>query len=200
MKISDNLEKLLPFGYLFLIVMGILKDSIQFYQFGINILKFSTIMDILMSPIAYLTSNPITLIAVISLFISHYYLPKFLLKYNQSAFVKKMFELKSVDGFTIEEKKSYYNTIAIKTLAVVLMSFFIGTGMAAGYFTSQHIEKRTLDYNYKINFNDEEPQEVSLIGTNSLYYFYVIKGQKHINIAPIGSIKNVELVYKTANQ
>lgn len=72
--------------------------------------------------------------------------------------------------------------------------------MAGGYFTSQHIENETLNYNYKVSFNDEESKQVSLIGTNSLYYFYVIKGQKHINIAPIGSVKNVELIYKTTNQ
>lgn len=200
MKISDDLEKLLPFGYLFLIIMGILKDSIQYYQYGINILKFSTIMDILISPIAYLTSNPITLIAVISLFIIHYYLPKFLLKHNQNSLIQKMFELKPVEELTLAEKKSYFNSIAIKTLALVLLSFFIGTGMAGGYFTSKHIEDQTLNYNYKVSFNDEESKQVSLIGTNSLYYFYVIKGQKHINIAPIGSIKNVELIYKTTNQ
>lgn len=108
MKISDDLEKLLPFGYLFLIIMGILKDSIQYYQYGINILKFSTIMDILISPIAYLTSNPITLIAVISLFISHYYLPKFLLKHDQNTFIQRMFELKSVETLTLAEKKKLF--------------------------------------------------------------------------------------------
>lgn len=200
MKISGDIEKLLPLGYVFLIMMGILKDSIYYYQLGINILKFSTITDILMSPIAYLTSNPIVLFAVISLFISHYYLPKFLLKNNQKPYVQKMFELKSVEGFSLEEKTSYYNSIALRTLAVVLLSFFLGTGIADGYYTSDRIEKQSLDYNYKINFNDEEPQEVSLLGTNSLYYFYVAIGQKHIKIAPISSVKSVELMYKTANR
>ncbi|MBZ4035036.1 hypothetical protein K6T82_09680 [Flavobacterium sp. 17A] len=200
MKISGDIEKLLPFGYLFLILMGMLKDSIYYYQLGINILKFSTITDILMSPIAYLTTNPIVLFAVISLFISHYYLPKFLLKNNQKPYVQKMFELKSVEGFSLEEKTSYYNNIALRTLAAVLLSFYLGTGIADGYFTSERIEKQSLDYNYKINFNDDEPQEVSLLGTSSLYYFYVAIGQKHLKIAPISSVKNIELMYKTANR
>jgi hypothetical protein len=46
MTISENTQKLLPFGYLYLVVMGILKESIYYYQIGINILKYSTIMDI----------------------------------------------------------------------------------------------------------------------------------------------------------
>ncbi|MBB4804052.1 hypothetical protein HNP37_004132 [Flavobacterium nitrogenifigens] len=200
MKISEDLEKLLPFGYLFLIVMGILKDSIQYYQLGINILKFSTIVDVLMSPLVYITSNPIILITIILLFASHFYLPKFLLENKNKITVQKMFDLKSDEELTLEQKKSYYNQIAIRTLAVILLSFFMGTGVASGYFTSQRIAKGKLDYNYQLNFNDGDPEEVNLVGTNSLYYFYVAKGQKHIKIAPIGSIKNVELLYTTASK
>ena len=91
MKISDDLEKLLPFGYLFLIMMGILKDSIYYYQFGINILRYSTIMDVLISPIAEFTSNPIILGAIIILFVIHFYLPSFLAKYKNVAYVKRSF-------------------------------------------------------------------------------------------------------------
>lgn len=200
MKISEDLEKLLPFGYLFLIVMGILKDSIQYYQLGINILKFSTIVDVLMSPLVYITSHPVILITVFLLFVSHLYLPKFLSENKDKKTVQKMFDLKPDEGLTLEQKKSYYNQITIRTLAVILLSFFMGTGMASGYFTSQRIAKGKLDYNYKLNFNDEGSEEVNLVGTNSLYYFYVAKGQNHIKIAPIGSVKNVELLYSTSSK
>ncbi|WP_289659902.1 hypothetical protein [Flavobacterium panacagri] len=200
MKISDDLEKLLPFGYLFLILMGMLKDSIYYYQLGINILKFSTITDILISPIVYITSHPIILITIFLLFASHLYLPKFLSKNKDKKSIQKTFDLKPDEELTIEERKSYYNQIAIKTLAVILLSFFMGTGLASGYITSQRITKGALDYNYKLNFNDEKPQEVNLLGTNSLYCFYVEKGQRHIKIAPIGSIKNIELLYATSSK
>jgi len=125
MKISDDLEKLLPFGYLFLILMGILKDSIYYYQFGINILRYSTIMDVLISPIAEFTSNPIILGAIILLFIIHFYLPKFLAKNKDKVFVKRSFELKSTDELSTEETKIYYNGIAKKSLIGFLLSFFL---------------------------------------------------------------------------
>lgn len=51
MKSIEKLQNLIPLGYLFLVVMGILKESVYFYQLKINILKYSTIMDILISPI-----------------------------------------------------------------------------------------------------------------------------------------------------
>lgn len=124
MKFSDDIEKLLPLGYIFLVIMGILKDSFFYYQLGINILKYSTIMDILMSPIAEFTSNPIILTAIILLFGFHYYLPSLLLKYNNIRLVQKAFELKSTEGLSINETKSYFNSIAIKSLAIFFMLFF----------------------------------------------------------------------------
>lgn len=193
MKFSDDIEKLLPLGYIFLVIMGILKDSFFYYQLGINILKYSTIMDILMSPIAEFTSNPIILTAIILLFGLHYYLPSLLLKYNNIRFVQKAFELKSTEGLSINETKSYFNSIAIKSLAIFLCSFFLGYGVAGGYFTSKKIKNDTIKYNYKLNYNSGESEEIYLINTNSLYYFYISKGSKTIEIAPLASIKNIEL-------
>ncbi|UPZ14621.1 hypothetical protein [Flavobacterium humidisoli] len=194
MKISDDLEKLLPFGYLFLIVMGILKDSIYYYQFGINILRYSTIMDVLISPIAEFTSNPIILGAIIILFLMHYYLPSFLAKNKDLAFVKKSFELKSTDALSPEETKSYYNGIAIKSLVIFLLSFFLGYGMAGGYFTKKKLKENKLDYSYQMDFNEGESKNVFVIGNNSLYYFYFVKGDKKVKITPLAAIKNIELV------
>ncbi|MCM0667282.1 hypothetical protein [Flavobacterium tyrosinilyticum] len=194
MKISDNLEKLLPFGYLFLIVMGILKDSIYYYQFGINILRYSTIMDVLISPIAEFTSNPIILGAIIILFLVHFYLPSFLAKNKDLAFVKRSFELKSTDALSPEETKSYYNGIAIKSLILFLLSFFLGYGMAGGYFTKKKLKENKLDYSYQMDFNEGESKNVFVIGNNSLYYFYFVKGDKKVKITPLAAIKNIELV------
>src|SRR4051812_31400852 len=122
MKFSDDIQKLLPLGYLFLVIMGILKESFFYYQLGINILKYSAIMDILISPIAEFTSNPIILMAILFLFVSHYYLPSILLKYSNVKFVQKAFELKSTQGLSITETKNYFIGIALKSLAIVLCS------------------------------------------------------------------------------
>ncbi|AWK06091.1 hypothetical protein HYN56_18405 [Flavobacterium crocinum] len=194
MKISDDLEKLLPFGYLFLILMGILKDSIYYYQFGINILRYSTIMDVLISPIAEFTSNPIILGAIITLFVLHFYLPRYLAKNKDKQFVKRSFELKSTDELSEAETKSYYNGIAIKSLVIFLLSFFLGYGLAGGYFGTKKLKENRLEYSYKLDFNEGESKNVFLIGNNSLYYFYFVKGDKKVKITPLASIKNIELI------
>ncbi|MBC5837492.1 hypothetical protein [Flavobacterium muglaense] len=80
MKYNEIIQKILPFGYIYLVVLGIMKESIYYYQIGINILKYSNIMDILISPIADLTSNPIILIGffifISLLFLTSIYISK----------------------------------------------------------------------------------------------------------------------------
>ncbi|MFD1605002.1 hypothetical protein ACFSJW_00250 [Flavobacterium artemisiae] len=196
MNFSVDIEKLLPLGYLYLVVLGILKESLYYYQFGINILNYSSIMDILISPIAYITSSPIILVTIIGMFVYHYYLPRILLKHNQNKFLQKMLELKSIEGLSTEQAKKYYNEVALKTLAMTLLSFFIGTGIAGGYFTNERIAANKLKYDHTIYFSDDQSRQVSILGTNSMYYFYIAKGQKNIEITPIGSIKNVEVLTK----
>ena len=39
-----------------------------------------------------------------------------------------------------------------------------------------------------------ESEEVHLVDNNSIYYFYFSKGNKNIKIAPIGTVKNLEII------
>lgn len=196
MKYSEEIQKLLPLGYIYLVILGILKESIFYYQLGINILKYSTIMDILISPIAEFTSNPITLCFIVALFLFHFYLPKIFLKYKDNKKVQKKFDLKSTEGLSEQETKNYYMYASFKIFAVILLSFFIGTGLAGGYDNMRRIKNNKVDYNYTLNYNSGESEQIYLISTNSIYYFYVQKGNKTIKIAPIASIKNIEKTLK----
>lgn len=195
MKSIDKLQTLLPLGYLFLVTLGIIKESVFFHQIGINILEYSSIMDILISPIATLTSNPVVLVAIVIIFVSHYYLPSFLEKNSHKKWVEKGFELKNIKEQSSEKDvlKNYFINITMKILSIVLLSFFLGFGVAGGRFTSKKIKSNKLDYNYKLNYNTGESEDVYRIGSNSVYYFYVAKGNPAVKITPVSAIKSIEL-------
>lgn len=196
MKNIDKVQNLLPLGYLFLIILGITKESIFYYQIGINIIKYSSIMDILISPIAAMMSHPIFLASIALTFIFFYNLPQILLKNEKKKWLYKMFGVKNdnneLDLLSEDEKQNYFITISIKFLSVFLISFFLGYGFADGKVLSEKIKKNKLEYKYKMNFGDES-ENVYIIGSNTAYYFYLTEGNPNIKIAPIGSVKNLEL-------
>ena len=194
MKFTENLQKLLPFGYLFLVVLGIIKESVFYHLIGINILKYSNIMDILISPIADLTSHLIVLFGFI-IFFSVLSLTIFILSKNhKKEWVRKIVgSKKSLTEFTEDEVKSYFGKIFIVMFAIGLLSFFLGIGIGNGRKVSEKISNNHLKYDHKLTFNTNETKEVYLIGSNSTNYFYVEKGNKNVKISPVGAIKTIEL-------
>ena len=199
MKLTENLQKLLPFGYLFLVVLGIVKESIFYYQFGINILKYSSIMDILISPIADLTSHPLILVAFIIFIIFLYTVLIYLSKNYQKEWVRKLVgskkPLKDVD---LEEVQQYFGRAFVLMFAFGLLSFFLGIGLGSGKAIAEKISEKNLKYSYIFTYSaNNESKEVFLIGSNSSNFFYVEKGNFNVRIASVSSIKNIELINKS---
>ncbi|MEN2403110.1 hypothetical protein GKZ90_0025205 [Flavobacterium sp. MC2016-06] len=193
MKLPENLEKLLPLGYLFLVVLGIFKETIFYYPFNINILKYSSIMDILISPIATITESPIVLGAVIVLILISFAFFKFLSTQNQKKWVQKMSGIQNRDQMDQEALTNHFLSFITVFLTVSLFSFFIGTGFGQRKKLQQRISQNKLKFESKLNYNSGESEQVYLISSNSLYYFYIKKGEEFIKIAPIGAIKNIQL-------
>jgi hypothetical protein len=191
MKYTDRLEKLLPFGYLYLVVIGLLKESVFHYMLGINILKYSTIMDILISPIATITSHPLFLFGIIGFGFLMFGYAMLLKKNRHKAWVQKSLKLKP--DYTKEEADSIFREHAINFIAFGLLSFFLGVGIGNGTIVAQKIKTGQIVYGNKLNYNSGESEEVYMINTNSVYYFYLAKGSKTVKIAPLGAIKSLEL-------
>jgi hypothetical protein len=205
MKNIDKLQNLLPLGYLFLIILGITRDSIFYYQLGINIIRYSSIMDILISPIAAVTSHPVFFITILALFVFFFKLPKILLQNEDKKWLHNLFGSKNTDFFSnnnsnqSEEsieivKINYYNTISIEFLSVFLIAIFLGYGLADGRHISDQIKNNKLSYNYRLNYSDDKSENVYIIGSNTAYYFYTTKGSSSIKIAPVNSIRNLEMI------
>ena len=78
-------------------------------------------------------------------------------------------------------------------MAVFLLSFFLGFGWCSGAKIAKKIKSNQLEFLSILKFNTGEKQQIYLIGSNSLYYFYVTKENKNVKIAPITAIKEIEL-------
>ena len=191
---NEHIQRLLPFGYIYLVIMGIIKESIFYYQLDINILKFSSIMDILISPIAEITAHPFLLIFFILLIFLLYGFKQYSLKHPEKKIIKKYHKIKETDNLTNEEFTKKINQNLIGFFFVMLICFFLGFGIGGGNFLSKRIKNGDLKfekYGQTLTFNSGEKKEIYLINTNSLYYFYVVKGQKSIEISPINTIQSI---------
>ncbi|MCP2027712.1 hypothetical protein L1276_002872 [Flavobacterium sp. HSC-32F16] len=198
MKNIDKVQSWLPLGYLFLIILGITKDGIFYYQLGINIIRYSSIMDILISPIAAVTSHPVFFITILVLFVFFYKLPQILVNNEDKKWIHKMFGMESdnpnFDQLSDDDRKVYYTDNSISFLSFFLVCVFLGYGFADGRSISNKIKNNKLTYDYKLNYNDKESENAYIIGSNTAYFFYLTQENPNIRIVPVASVKNLELI------
>lgn len=193
MKFSAGIQKILPFGYLFLVALGILKESLFYYQIGINILHYSTVMDVLISPVADLTAHPAVLIGVLVLILYSYFFPVLMVRWQHKPWGRILLGMKQQENLTGAQLTEKLTNLFATLMGVTMFTFFLGIGYGEGKKQAAHIKSGSVKYDRTLNFNSGETERVSIIGSNSIYYFYLNKGSKVIKIAPVGTIKSIEL-------
>lgn len=195
MKYLEKIQSLLPLGYLYLIILGLLKESILFHHLGINILKYSSITDILISPISDMVSNPRLIIVIISFCIFFFFVQFLLVKNSHKNWAQKILGQNRFNENT--SKKEIQKAIFpffVLIIAVELLAVFVGLGVGKGDRLSKAIVRNDFSCNYKVNFSSGKSEDLYVFDLNSSYYFYVAKGSKHIKIAPVGTISSLELI------
>lgn len=199
MKYLEKIQGLLPLGYLYLILLGLLKEGILYHQLGINIIDYSSITDILLSPIAEMTSGPTLIIVTIVIIIIFFIIQTIIVQNSHKAWAKKFLgENRFSNESTKKEiQKTIFPVFAL-LMAFELLTVFIGMGIGQGTRVVNKIKNNELHYDYKVTYASGKSEDIYVIDRNSSYYFYLTKGSKNIKIAPVGTISNLELL-KTIN-
>ncbi len=173
-------------------MLGVLQEGVYYYQIGINILRYSTILDILISPIATLTDFPLLFLFLIVLFIPLYLLPSFLSNRSDKNWVQALAAQKNKVERSKEDIGNYFRNLSVIFYAFLLLSFFLGFGLGAGAGLAERMTNDNIVYNHKLTFMSGESESIYLINTNTMYHFYLVKGNKAIKISPLSAIKNIE--------
>ncbi|WP_298422669.1 hypothetical protein [uncultured Kordia sp.] len=186
-----SFQEILSVGYIYLIAIGILSETFYYKQIGVNILSYSGILDVLMSPIAKLTSSITTLIVFFVVLFLVFQLPRFLVKKRAKNWFQKSFKLD--ENATNAQVESSLLKTFLFLLSVSLFGFFIGTGIGQGFKLADKIENDEIKYTDHVTFIDGEKINVRIVGVNSSYLFYLKKDNKTVQIAPIGGVvKSIE--------
>ena len=179
-----TLQEYLSLGYVYLIILGVVHDIIYYKFFGIDIMVYSTILDVLLTPINILTRNGKVFVIFILIFIGlYYYFTKFVPAYNNRQLIKKGQQPKVVSP---EDQRN--GTIILMLSAIFFM--FIGSGIGRGQKIAEQVATGEIPLSHRINFSTGAEAEVAIIGQNNAYIFYVGKDDTEVTIAPMWSNVN----------
>ncbi|PCJ46357.1 MAG: hypothetical protein COA74_13915 [Gammaproteobacteria bacterium] len=187
---SWTIQDYLSFGYLYLLFIGITTDSIYYGLVGINIISYSSVLDVLLSPIIRLTDNLIFPAAIIVVpLVMHWYVKLIRL-------IDKKIQAKK--GNTDKKPSSKLISLDSKALPVLFVAFgiffiFMGYGVGGGMNIKGKLKSGIIVPDNRIIFQDGEVSEVKVIGNNSEYIFYIQKKSNVVSVSPIKeNIKSIE--------
>jgi hypothetical protein len=180
-------------GYVYLLVLGITSDSVLYGILGVNIINFSTVLDILLSPVIYLTKG--IAFAVVILVIPA--LLVFQINNKQRKLQKELDATQTSQREALSKQIQTLKTSKLLLPAMIILSAYVGYAVGYGIATKNSLNKGEVKTNYEITFTDGETAEVRLVGHNSQYIFYAMEGKKELTISPIqGNVKRMDKLRK----
>ncbi|BDS11610.1 hypothetical protein [Aureispira anguillae] len=194
-----NLQELISIGYLSLLVFGIIRESITYGILGINIMYYSSVLDILLSPIIILTTDLAIAVFVVVIPILFYWILRQIGKFHHKHKTKEWYK-KRIDVAGMEESFGNKNSLPILLVFMthgLLLGIFLSDAVIGGYALQKKIANKEQKMSHQITFMDKEKLKVKIIGQNSQYLFYILDQQTEISISPIqGNIKRIEQLKK----
>ena len=175
---ETNIGNYLTFGYLYLMVLGVLSQAIQFKLWGINIIAYSEILDVILSPISQLVEFPIIIAIFIPIFLTMFLMLRLLDRRN----------LKKNPDMSEEEKQAsakQFKYGLIFLFAFLLLGLFIGFNMGSGEKGRERLQTSDLKIEHRLTFADGHTEEVWLAGHNINFIFYAKAGDKTLTVSPI---------------
>lgn len=191
---DSSLQDFLSIGYIFLLVLGILKDTVYYWFIDVHILAYSSVLDVLLSPIIFLTQSVITVIVTIAMVWGLYWHIKHGAsvheKYRTKWWYRKFTNVEKLDQKYAQPQK--INQL-IRLTAITFICFYFGAAIGGGAKVSKNLKNGTLESDHELTFQDKRVEKVKLIGQNSQYVFYVLEGSGRVSISPIqGNVTKFE--------
>ena len=197
---SDNkepskrgIQDYLSLGYLYLVVVGITLDAIFYGILGINIIHYSSILDVLLSPIAFFTSSIKILPMIGGMILLLYGIGRFNKRYHEKNRTKEWY-IKKYDVADWDKRYAKKESVdaMFNNFGIFFLTMFVTYSTLRGYNLKNKITNKEFKLNKRITFQNDSIVEVKFIGMNSQYVFYLLETDSIITASPIqGSIKGI---------
>lgn len=193
-----GIQDYLSIGYVFLLILGVLHQTIYYKFLGVNIFEYSTILDVLISPVSVITGDLKLLIGLSLCVVLAIIYAKLLPKYYNWLSKKEKYQSgkkKAKLDKALNTFKSGSKQLVFVMIALYIIGAFIGFGVGRGGKTKKLIESGDFKITHQITFNDGESHNIRMLGKNSVNIIYVKEEQTEVLISPIeGNIKTIKKI------
>ena len=189
---SWQFQDYLSFGYLYLLLVGIVSDSIYYGMVGINIISYSTILDVLLSPVVRLTDNILLPVFIILLPVLGYFYTRLMMFIGHKVRQKQLDKDGSRTHKPAVTDKFSTKTIWFMFTCLIIFTTFMGYGVGGGSKQKERLVSGNAEPDTEIFYQDGLSEKVRVIGNNSEYIFFIQQNATKISVSPIKD--NIRLI------
>jgi hypothetical protein len=195
LKEKLTLQEYLSLGYIYLIILGIISDVTYFRFLNVDILNYSTVLDVLISPVNILTQSLLLFSFFIGVIVfSYFYITKLMPFFHQKYRDRKWYNWSGSRERSDKMIASIKENKGIPFIFVFVFSMFIGMGVGRGIKIKERIQTQDIEANYRVTFATDFVKDVYVVGQNSSYLFYILEGEKEVSVSAINP--NIKVIQK----
>ncbi len=175
-KKLGNIASYLPLGYLYLLLIGIASDTIYYGHLGVNIISYSTVLDVLLSPITRIADSLVFAVVILGIIpFSTFYLN----------FIKWVSSKSKKSTIGVQLSKVPVTIQVILLSGFMIFAAFMGYGFGGGLVKKDMLQSGTLKPDAIIEFQNGNIVNAHIIGNNSGFIFYVSENEKSVTVSPL---------------
>ena len=197
---SYGIQDYLSIGYIFLLILGVLHEAIYYKFLDVNIFDYTSVLDVLISPISVITGDFKLLIGLVICVLVALLYAKLIPKYYDWLSKKEKYQSgkkkEKIDKLK-NKFKSGSKHLLLLMVGLYIIGGFVGFGIGRGGKIKSRITNGDIRITHQLTFDDGETKNIQMLGKNSLYVFYVTKENSNVTIVPIdGNIKTIRKIDK----
>jgi hypothetical protein len=178
------LQDVVSIGYLYLLAVGLVSDSIYYGFLGITILSYSDVLDVLLSPVTYLEREPRFFLVIVGMTIGvtaqlAWQRRRHARRASEAAYIARL-------GGEAKVQQTTRNLRRMQVIipAIVIFAGYAGYAAGAGRPLAQQLTEGTLTPDHRLAFANGDTVQARVLGSNSNFIFFVRDGSRRVTISP----------------
>lgn len=182
---SLGIQDYLSLGYLYLLALGMVSESVYYGLLGVPILSYSDVLDVLLSPLTQMERQPqLFIVLLLATATAFAVLTLARRRHAQRSETDAGYREKlGAEGIAANSLKLQRMQFVLP--AFVVFSGYLGFAMGAGRSQAARMADGVLRTDHRVVFANDTTARVRIIGSNSGYLFYVKEGATSVAVSPI---------------
>ena len=161
-----SIQDILYYGYIYLLLLGIASESIYYGILDVEVLDFTDILNLLLTPVEHLTQSFVFTLIILGF-------PALLYPLIRRSHKRSPFHRFSA--------RQWWVGISMLVIFIAYMGLAIGGAKAV----REDMRNGTITPNHYLTFEGQDPLPVKLIDIKGDFVFYIERGKQVVSVSPI---------------